>query len=260
MTGHEQYAEDLALYALGSLQGDERANLEKHLDTCSSCRQELEALRGDGALLALAATGPKPPQRSRQRLVDAIAKEPRGSSAPAPAPARQFNLWAFFGWAAAVGMFLVVIQLRRQNTSLQVAVNSLGSVVGSQTIELENARRVVDTLTSAEAQTVTLVAGKTPPQPQGKAFYLRNRSGLVFVANNLAPLPPDKIYELWLIPPDGKPIPAGLFKPDARGNASVINPPGIPAGVEAKTFAVTLEAASGPHDAPRGTGVMAGGV
>jgi anti-sigma-K factor RskA len=257
MSGHEQYAEDLALYALGALEGNERANLEKHLDGCSGCRQELETLRGDGALLAMSASGPKPPQRSRQRLLTAIAKEPRGAVA---SPAARFSLWAIFGWAAAVGMLVVVIQLRRQNASLQQAVNSLGSVVGAQTIELENARRIVDTLTAPESQTVTLVAGKTPPQPQGKAFYLRHRSGLVFVANNLAPLPPDKIYELWLIPPDGKPIAAGLFKPDARGNASVINPPELPAGVEAKTFAVTLESTSGPHDAPRGTGVMAGGV
>ena len=259
MSGHEQYADDLALYALGALEGDERANLEKHLDGCSGCRQELEALRGDSALLAVGTAGPKPPQRSRQRLLNAIAKEPRLPAA-LPAPARRFNLWALFGWAAAVGMLVVVIQLRRQNASLQLAVNSLGSVLGSQTIEMENARRIVDTLTAPEAQTVTLAAAKTPPQPQGKAFYLKNRSGLVFLANNLAPLPPDKIYELWLIPPDGKPIAAGLFKPDARGNASVINPPELPAGVEAKTFAVTLEPAGGPHDAPRGTGVMQGGV
>jgi anti-sigma-K factor RskA len=257
MSGHEQYADDLALYALGALEGEERADLEKHLDGCSGCRQELEALRGDSALLAMSTTGPKPPQRSRQRLLSAIAKEPR---AVPSAPARRFNLWSIFGWAAAVGMLIVVIQLRRQNSALQQAATSLGSVLGSQTIELENARRIVDTLTAPDAQMVTLVAAKTPPQPQGKAFYLRNRSGLVFVANNLAPLPPDKIYELWLIPPDGKPIAAGLFKPDAKGNASVINPPELPAGVEAKTFAVTLEPASGPHDAPRGTGVMQGGV
>lgn len=257
MSGHEQYADDLALYALGALEGEERANLEKHLDGCSGCRQELEALRGDSALLAMSTSGPKPPQRSRQRLLSAIAKEPRLS---AVRPAQRLNLWSIFGWAAAVGMLIVVIQLRRQNSALQLAANSLGSVIGSQTIERENARRIVDTLTAPDAQTVTLVAAKTPPQPQGKAFYLKNRSGLVFVANNLAPLPPDKIYELWLIPPDGKPIAAGLFKPDAKGNASVINPPELPPGVEAKTFAVTLEPASGPHDAPRGTGVMQGGA
>jgi anti-sigma-K factor RskA len=255
MSGHEQYGEDLALYALGSLDGEARTNLEKHLDSCSGCRQELEALRGDTALLAMTAGGPKPPQRARKRLLDAIAKEARPTAAAIPV--RRFNWWAAFAWAAALGMFVVVIQLRRQNAALQEAVSSLGSVVGSQTIELENARRVVDTLTAPEAQAVTLVTSKNP-QPQGKAFYLKNRSGLVFVANNLAPLPPDKIYELWLIQPNGSPVAAGLFKPDAKGNATVVNPPGLPAGVEAKTFAVTLEPASGSHDAPRGTGVMAG--
>jgi anti-sigma-K factor RskA len=152
---------------------------------------------------------------------------------------------------------VVVIQLRRENYFLRESVVNLGALTTQQTLELANAQRVVDTLTAPETQTITLAASKNP-EPQGKAFYLKNRTGLVFVANHLAPLPPDKIYELWLIPSTGTPIPAGLFKPDAKGNATVVNPPGLPAGVEAKTFAVTLEPANGPHDAPRGTGVMQG--
>jgi anti-sigma-K factor RskA len=258
MSVHEQYAEDLALHALGALEGEERAALEKHLDTCSACRLELDQLRGDMALMATATAGPKPPQRARQRLLDAIAKEPR---VPTPVPSRtRFNWWAAAGWAAAVAMFLVVVQVRRENFGLRESVNKLAQLTSQQTIELANADRVKETLISSETQTVTLVAANRPPQPQGKAFYLKNKSGLVFVANNLPQLPPDKIYELWLIPPGAAPIPAGLFKPDARGNATVVNPPGLPAGVEAKTFAVTLEPASGAHDAPRGTGVMQGGA
>jgi anti-sigma-K factor RskA len=258
MSEHEQFAEDLALHALGTLEGEERAALQRHLDTCSACRLELDQLRGDMALMAMATAGPKPPQRSRQRLLEAIAKEPR---VPSTAPVRaRFNWWAALGWAAAAAMFLVVVQLRRENFGLRESVNRLGQLTGQQTLELANAQRVMDTLTAPETQAVTLVAAKGPPQPQGKAFYLKNRSGLVFVANNLPPLPPDKIYELWLIPPGAAPIPAGLFKPDAHGNATVVNPPGLPAGIEAKTFAVTLESASGPHDAPHGTGVMAGGA
>jgi anti-sigma-K factor RskA len=259
MSGHEQYGEDLALYALGSLEGDARMNLEKHLDTCGGCRQELEALRGDTALLAASTLGPKPPQRSRQRLLDAIAKQ---SHVPAtvPAAATRFNWRIALGWVAAAAMLLVALQLRKANQALQGAVASLGSVVGQQTVELADAQRAIEAITSEDAQRIVLVGGKNPPTPQGKAFYLREKSGLVFVANNLAPLPPDKIYELWLIPPSGPPIAAGLFKPDAKGNATVINPSGLPAGVEAKTFSVTLEPASGPHDAPRGTGVMAGGA
>ncbi len=167
MTAHEQFAEDLALHALGALQGDERAALEKHLDTCTGCRQELEHLRGDMALMAMASAGPKPPQRARQRLLDAVAKEPR---VPSVVPGRsRFNWWAALGWAAAAAMFLVVVQLRRENVTLRESVSTLASLTGQQTIDLANAKRVLDTLTAPEAQSVTLVAAKAPPQPQGKA-------------------------------------------------------------------------------------------
>lgn len=258
MSGHEQFAEDLALHALGTLQGEERAALLRHLNTCSECRQELTQLQGDMALMAMATAGPKPPQRSRQRLLDAIAKEPRTS--PTSAARSRFNWWAAFGWAAGAAMFLVVVQLRRENSLLRESVNNLAQMTGAQTVELADAKRSLEALTAPEAQIIMLSTAKTPPQPQGKAFYLRNRSSLVFVASNLPQLPPDKIYELWLFPPTGNPIPAGLFQPDAKGNATVVNPPGLPAGVEAKAFAVTLEPAIGPHDAPRGTGVMQGGA
>jgi anti-sigma-K factor RskA len=258
MSGHEQFAEDLSLYAVGALEGEDRRNLERHLATCGDCRTELEHLRGDGVLLALSVMGPKPPQRARQRLMDALAKEPRlpRSVAP-PSRRRSWNWTGFLGWAAAVAMLLIVAELRKENSALRGSVSTLGSLVAQQTGELADARRVVDALTSPEAQTVELVAAKRPPQPQGKAFYLRSKSSLIFVANSLPPLPPEKIYELWLIPKTGAPIPAGLFKPDSQGRATVVDPP-LPAGVEAKTFAVTLEAENGPHDAPHGTGVMAG--
>ena len=76
MSAHEQFAEDLALYALGSLEGNERCALETHLETCASCRRELEVIRGDLAVVAMSAAGPQPPARSRERLMSAIAKEP----------------------------------------------------------------------------------------------------------------------------------------------------------------------------------------
>ncbi len=82
MNAHPQFADDLALLALGTLQGDERVAVEKHLEECPACRRELERLRGDMALLALSASGPAPPQRSRERLLKAIAKEPRAQKAP----------------------------------------------------------------------------------------------------------------------------------------------------------------------------------
>jgi anti-sigma-K factor RskA len=267
MSAHEQFGEDLSLYALGSLEGEERTVLERHLETCASCREELAALRGDLALLSTAIVGPKPPQRSRQRLMDAIAKEPHTAAVAVRDlrvdKAREVQPrsgWAWFGglgWVAAAMMFVIAFQARNENGKLRNSVAALGSLVGQQTSELADAKRVFDTITAPEAQKVVLVAAKAPPQPQGKAFYMRDKSSLVFVANNLPPLAPEKIYELWLIPKTGPPIAAGLFKPDEHGSATVVNPP-LPAGVEAKTFVVTLEPLTAPHDAPHGSAVMSG--
>src|SRR5438128_5446336 len=105
MNVHEQFADDLALHALGSLTGDERVSLENHLDECASCRRELEALRGDLSLLSLTTAGPKPPARSKQRLIAAIAAEPR-SPREVPSRARGRSWWAVLGWSAAAAMVL----------------------------------------------------------------------------------------------------------------------------------------------------------
>lgn len=239
MSSHEQFAEDLALYALGSLQGDELAALEKHLQECSSCRRELEQLRGDMGLLALATAGSAPPQRSRQRLLDAVAREPRSVREPQRRP-----WWSPVPWVIAGAAALLAAMFWYDKADLQRQVASLKDESATQAAELTKARDVVSTLTATDAMRVTLVAGKIPPQPQGKAIYVRDRSRLIFLASNMPKLAPDKTYELWLIPTQGNPIPAGVFKPDAHGSATVINPP-LPGGVQAKAFAITVEPEAG---------------
>ena len=257
MSVHEQFADDLALYALGSLEGDERIALERHLEGCASCRRELESLRGDLSLLALTTAGPKPPARARQRLLTAIAAEPRIPMARTT-PARSGWWGGVLGWAAAAAMVLLCVGLVRQNSSLQRDAASLRARFAGQQVELQQAKEIMATLLDPESQKIELVAAGSKPQPRGKAIYQRRNRSLIFLASGLPQLPPEKVYELWLFPASGgAPIAAGLFKPDARGNASVVNPP-LPEGVEAKNFAVTLEPESGSHESPRGTPVIVG--
>jgi len=239
MNVHEQFAEDLALCALGESPGDEGIALEEHLEECASCRRELEILRGDAALLALSVAGPKPPARARRRLIDAIAREPRRKQAP-----RVARWLVLLPWFAAFMLALAAFFVWNQKSHLQARIAEMQKESASQEVELQRAREVVSTLTAADALRVTLVAAKTPPQPQGKAFYVRDRSSLIFLASNLPSLPPQKAYELWLIPTQGAPVPAGVFKPDARGNATVMNPP-LPSQMEAKAFAITVEPEAG---------------
>jgi len=251
MSVHEQFAEDLALHALGTLQGDERLALDKHLQECQGCRRELELLRGDMALMALATGGPKPPARSRQRLVDAIAAEPRPVRVPRSRP-----WWALVPSFAALALGVVAVFFWQQNLQLQQQAVDLRDQAAQRQSELQRVREVVSTLTASDAMRVTLVAARTPPQPQGKAIYVRDRSSLIFLASNMPPVPAQKAYELWLIPIQGAPIPAGMFKPDAHGSATVVNPP-LPAGVEAKAFAITLEPEAG-STAPTSSILMIG--
>jgi anti-sigma-K factor RskA len=251
MSAHEQFADDLALLALGALKGDERVAVEKHLEGCPACRRELERLHGDMALLALSASGPAAPQRSRERLLKAIAKEPREQKVASRRPP-----WMFLPWLATAAFLLIAGFFWQQSDRLAQRVAQLQDESVRQQAQLERAREVASTLTSTDALRVTLVAAQAPPQPQGKAIYVRDRSSLIFLASNMPVLPPQKAYELWLIPTSGAPIPAGVFKPDARGSATVIEPP-LPAGIEAKTFAITVEPEQG-SSTPTMPIVMAG--
>lgn len=250
MNVHEQFADDLAMYALGSLSGDERTALEKHLQDCATCRRELDVLRGDMALLALSTTGPVPPARSRNRLADAIAAEPRRTRRSRP------RSWALLPWAVAAALAVVALVFWRSNSELRDTMSGLRQQSEEQQLQLQQARDIVSTLTATDALRVTLVAAKTPPQPQGKAIYVRDRSSLVFLATNLPALPPGKAYELWLIPVSGAPVPAGVFKPDVHGSATVLNPP-LPPRAEAKAFAITMEPEQG-SPAPTSQPIMLG--
>ena len=237
MSAHEQFADDLALYALGSLQGSERAALQAHLVDCAACRRELQQLCSDMGLLGLGTMGPAPPPGARARLLSALAKEPRGRMVRKRAP----RWWLLVPTAAIIALATISIALWRQNNALRQDLKQSGQ----DQAEVERAREVLALLSAPDAIRVTLVATNAKPQPQGKAIYRPQTGSLVFLASNFAPLPPKKAYELWLLPTSGAPpIPVGVFKPDARGSASVLMP-SLPKDLQAKAFAITIEPETG---------------
>ncbi len=242
MTAHEQFAEDLALYALGSLEGEVVVSLEQHLDECAACRQELARLQGDMALLALTTSGPAPPQRARQRLLKAIGHEPRSLRTVL----MRRRWWTLAPVFASLVLAIFAILLWRENASQRDRIVALKADAARNQGTFEEAKHLLALLTDPSAMHVTLVAAQSKPQPAGKAIYMPRNGALVFMASNLAPLAPEKTYELWLVPAAAgdKPMPAGTFKPDPKGNAMVMMPPMLP-GVEAKTFAVTIEPEGG---------------
>lgn len=241
MNVHSRFAEDLALYALGTLEGDEQLELEKHLADCAECRHELEQLGSDAALLALSASGPAPPQRARGRLMNAVTREPRISLEQGTG---RIPWWSQVGWVIAAAAVVIVIILWRTDASLNRRFARLQKEFNEQQTELQRAQEVTAVLNATDALRVTIVAPRAAPQPQGRVIYVPKRSSLIFLANNMPALPARRAYELWLIPGSGSPIPAGVFKPDAHGNATLVNPRLLQRG-ETKAFAITVEPETG---------------
>ncbi len=247
MKTHDQFVEDLALYALGELAGADRQEFEAHLSTCAACRRELQELRSDLGMLALSTVGPKPPERAKERLMRAIAAEPRGTSAVAPVerPQRRSS-WAWIPALAALALLFIVVALWRSNGRMKDELAELANRNQDQAVQLAQARDNLRLLTSPDAVHVSLNPQKAPKQPSGTAIFSPSQNRMLFMASNMAPPPPGKAYELWIIPKSGDPIPAGVFKPDEHGNAVMMDHP-MPAGVEAKAFAVTMEKEEGAY-------------
>jgi Anti-sigma-K factor rskA len=158
------------------------------------------------------------------------------------APKRSVAVLPWIGWAVAAGLAVAAGDFYREREALRGALTTQASQIDHLTADAAAARQVLDTMTDSSAMRVTLTKGQVAPVPTGRATYVASKGMLVFLASNLEPLQPAKTYELWLIPAaeGASPMPAGMFHPDARGNASVILPP-LPKGVEAKAFGVTVE-------------------
>ena len=158
-------------------------------------------------------------------------------------PARRAAVW--IGWLAAAASLLFAFSLEQKVRSLNDQLAQQKQAAAQQAAANARAQQVLDVLTAPTAKRVLLTAAKAKPEPTGRAVYLAESGGLVFQANDLGQLAQDKTYELWVIPANGQaPIPAGTFRPDAAGSASVLMPP-LPKGVPAKAFGVTIEKAEG---------------
>ena len=70
------------------------------------------------------------------------------------------------------------------------------------------------------------------------------KGGVLLLASNLPAAPEGKIYEMWVIPKAGNPVPAGLFQSDAEGTALHMQKATVDLAAT-KAVAVTLEPAGG---------------
>lgn len=261
MTGSQHISQEhLVLHSLLALTEEESAAVRAHLAQCALCRHELAELSGAAAMVGLSVPQHAVPAGARERFLNKIAadapvtkqtvkQDKRGQVLPVPHR-------AWIPWAAATVLAILALSLFVRDRALNRELADASRKIADLTDRSAEARHVLELLTSHSAQRVLLTVGKGSAEPTGRAVYRAESGSLVFQASNLKQLGPDKTYELWVIPINGKPIPAGLFRPDAAGSASVVLP-SLPKGIPAKAFGVTIERAEG-SDTPTAPIIISG--
>ena len=252
MTGCEQLKPNYDAYALGVLEGEERAALEVHLARgCPDCSTGVSESRTVVAQLAYLAPDAEPPAALRRRVLEAVRPQRRN-----PIP-----VWA---WAAAavfvMGAVFTAIETRQLQREL-AALNEQLEQQRARSQELEAQKRSYEQLRVIVSDPTRELSLK--PAPAAKELpairaYWKEGTGVVLVADNVPAPPVGRTFQLWVIPKSGSPASGGIFRPDRAGKLLVIAPTNFNLA-DAQALAITEEPAGGrpqPTSAPPWVGPL----
>lgn len=266
MTEHHVNPEDLDLYALGALDGEEKQAFEAHVHGCSACAAEMVAAQERVSLLGLAAPPALPAPSVRESLLRRIRSEHSATAAPAPgiqaAPRIVPPRPRPFAWltpilaVATIAFASLAVWLWARNAAYLRQIDALQSQLASvQTQSRDIARTAADT-DKLLGMPGTVRVGLKPMtgMHDGRVGVLYNSDmGMVTCAGWLPAAPPNKSYQLWLVPMKGKPMSLRVFSGEWNEPMAMH----VPTGMVAKAFAVTEEPMGG-MPAPTGPMVMVG--
>lgn len=250
----EQLAALYDEYALGVLEGEERAELEAHLARAGDpCIPGVAQARGFVAQLALAAPEVEPPAALRGKIMDSIkasASEARGaarSEKPKPSePRAMFPAWA---WVAAAALALITAytvnrmnnqggQLAELRKEMKLAMQQNQALQN----QLDTDRLVATVMLSPES--IPLKLAPTDKNMPAVHAYVHQRLGVAITADQMPPLPSARTLQLWFVPKTGKPVSVAIFHPDASGQIALVAPVNLPVN-EIAALAITDEPAGG---------------
>ena len=246
MLKHQQFAEDLALLALGELDRDRAHDLILHLERCTSCREQYEQLVTEADLLDISSNGVVTPPIFESTLEIESDPEPARSTAVYRVRPRWWALAPVFAVAVLV---LFCVLLWTENRDLRQEVRRIKAQVESGTGALQFELR-------APASLDRPASLSDQAAPHAHVLYHRGEGKLLFLASHLPPLGKDRTYQLWMIPSSGAPITTGIFAPDESGTATLTRQ-SLSSQDEPTSFTVTVEPLGG-SDTPSLPPIMSG--
>jgi len=235
-------------YALGVLEGEERAEIEAHLArACPHCTPGIEKARWVVAQLAQVAPEAQPPESLRRKVVDSVRKSAAVVEIARPVESRaMFPAWA---WVAAAALALVtgysIRQMGNQNAQLAELRKEMKlATMQNQALQdqLEQGRMIASVMMSPDSMPLKLMP-KDKNMPMVHA-YLHPHMGVAVTADQMPAMPAARTLQLWFVPKKGQPMSIAIFRPNSEGQIAIVAPVNMPMN-EIAALAVTEEPAGG---------------
>ena len=198
---------------LGALEPEEAAAIGSHVEACPICREVASRLRRVVGALPLAVEGVAPPARLRGGVLAAAAASRERAVAPATARiARPRAALPRVSILAAVGRRMPIYAL----AAVALVALLIGVLVG------QIAFRGAQPAPSSQVARFTLVGHDGMSGAQAAVVDLKTDGVALVDFRGLPPAGANRVYELWLIPARGNPVPAAVFVPDSNGAKVVL--------------------------------------
>jgi anti-sigma-K factor RskA len=240
---HKEAYELLEAYAFGTVEQEERAGVERHLDSeCETCLERLREVAELSVRLAGAVPQRDPSPQVKERLFDQIHPGRRRRS--------QKRRRQALGWFSGLAYMAAVVALVVWALGLRDDMNQLRTELIVSQNKISRMEQMFSTYSDAalllgrpRTKLVDLDGVDPNPQAFGKVLIHPEETFGVIYVYRMPQAPEGMEYQLWMMR-DGKPASVGVFAVLEDGSA-VLRMDELPDPSSIAQFSVTIEPRGG---------------
>lgn len=204
---NEELREQYELFVMGIADADARDEIQARLDA-GDAEVTLGVARARQLVAEMALLAPEiePPARLKKKILSAVGRE-----------TRSFPGW-MWAWASATALLaLVTFNFYQREQSKARELAEVRQELVAQGARLETVSQLLEFLNEPQLKVATF--GMTAQQPPKGRVLASPTRGVMLLVSNLPPAAQGRVYQMWLVPKSGAPVPAGLFQTANDGRA-----------------------------------------